>query len=88
MDQDATSYTGRPWLRPQCVTWGPSSLPPKRAQPPLFGHVYCGQAAGWIKMSLGTKVGVSPGDIVLDADPQKGHSPPNFWPSVVAKWLD
>jgi len=27
-------------------------------------HVYCGQTAGWIKMPLGTEVGLGPGDIV------------------------
>ena len=44
----------------------------------LSAHVYCSQTAGWIKMSLSTEVGLSPGDIVLDGDPdppQKGHSP-------------
>ena len=37
-------------------------------------HVYCGQTAGWIKMPLGTEVGLGPGDIVLDGTqlPQKG----------------
>jgi len=46
---------------------------------------------GWIKMPLGTEVGVSPGDIVLDGDPAPPkieNSTPTFWPmSVVAKWL-
>ena len=28
--------------------------------------VYCGQVAGWIKMPLGTEVGLCAGDIVLD----------------------
>jgi len=55
-------------------------------------HVYCGQMAGWIKMPLGTEVGLGPGDIVLDGNsdppPPKGHSP-NFRPmSVVAKRLN
>jgi len=31
--------------------------------------VYCGQTVGWIKMPLGTEVGLGPGDIVLDGDP-------------------
>jgi len=31
----------------------------KRTQPPISAHVYCGQTAGWIKMSLGTKVGLA-----------------------------
>ena len=42
--------------------------------------VYCGQTAGWIKMPLGTEVGLGPGDIVLDGDPtsltQKGGTAP------------
>jgi len=29
---------------------------------------YCGQTVGWINMSLGTEVGLGPGDIVLDGD--------------------
>ena len=40
--------------------------------------VYCGQTVGWIKMKLGTEVGLGLGHIVLDADPApppKGHSP-------------
>ena len=41
--------------------------------------VYCGQTVGWIKMKLGTKVGLSPGHIVLDGDPapppQRGTFP-------------
>jgi len=37
--------------------------------------VHRGQTAGWIKMKLCTKVGLGPGLIVLDGDPdlQKGH---------------
>jgi len=31
--------------------------------------VYGGETAEWIKMPLGTDVGLSPGDIVLDRDP-------------------
>jgi len=38
--------------------------------PKLSAHVYCGQTAGWIKIILGTEVGLSPGDlVVLDGDP-------------------
>jgi len=33
------------------------------------GVAYCGQRVGWVKMPLGTKVGLSPGDILLDGDP-------------------
>ena len=31
--------------------------------------VYCGQTVGWIKMQLGTEVGLGPVHIVLDGDP-------------------
>jgi len=44
--------------------------------------VYCGQTVGWIKMSLGTEVGLGPGDIVLDGDPdsptERGTAVPHF----------
>ena len=43
---------------------------PKKGQSPQFSaYVYCGQTAGWMKLVLGTEVGLSPGDFVLDADP-------------------
>ena len=51
--------------------------------------VYCGQTVGYIRMPLGMKVCLSPGDIVLDGDaapPRKGHSPSIFRPtSIMAK---
>ena len=37
MDQDNTWYGGRPRPRPYCARWGPSPLPKKGAQPPIFG---------------------------------------------------
>jgi len=44
--------------------------------------VYCGQTVGWIKMPLGTEVGLGLGDIVLNGDPApsplKGHNSPHF----------
>jgi len=44
MDQDATWYECRPWPRPHCVTWRPSSLlPSRKGTAPNFRHVYCGQ---------------------------------------------
>ena len=97
MHQDATWYGCRPQPRGLCVRWKPSSPPQKGGgdPPPKFSaHVYCGQMPGWIKMPLGTKVGLSPGDSVLNEDPvpspQIGWSPlSNFRPtSIVAKWLD
>ena len=41
----------------------------KRHSSPCFSaHVYCGQTAGWIRIPLGTEVGLGPGDIVIDED--------------------
>jgi len=37
MDQDGTWYGGRPQPRRLCVRWGPSLLPKKGAEPPIFG---------------------------------------------------
>ena len=56
--------------------------------PQFSAHVYCSQTAGWIKMPLGTKVGLSPCDSVLDGDPapspQRGWSPsPIFGPFLL-----
>jgi len=75
------------------VRRGPSHPPQKGGRAPQFSiHVYCGQTAAWIKMPLGTEVGLGPDNIVLDVDPatllQKG-APPNFrLMSIVAKRLD
>jgi len=50
--------------------------------------VYCGQTAGWIKMPLGTEVGLGSGHVVLDGDPaspppeKRGHSSPQFSTNV------
>jgi len=42
-------------------------LSKKEAEPPIFGPcLYCGQTAGWIKMTLGMEVGLGPVHIVLD----------------------
>jgi len=73
------------WLglrsRPHCARWQPQLRSPKRGQSPQFSvHFCCGQTAGWIKVPLGTEVGLGPDDIALDGDPappppKKGHSP-------------
>ena len=90
MDQDASWYGRRPQPRPHRVRWGPST-PQKGHSPQIFGRVYCGQMVAWIEMPLGMKIGVGPGNIVLDGDPtppEMRHSPPNFrLMSVVAKRL-
>jgi len=69
MHQDATWCRGRPRPRPHCVRWGPSSPRKGHSTPHFSAHVYCGQAAGWIRMPLGMNVGLGPGHIVLDEDP-------------------
>jgi len=50
---------------------------PKGAQPPpqILTHVCCDQAAGWIKMPLGTEVSLGPGEIVLDVEGEAGSRP-------------
>jgi len=62
---------------------GTQLLHPKRGgASPFSAHICCGQMAGWIKMSLGREVGLSPSDIVLDGDPTppppKGCRAPQF----------
>jgi len=58
-----------------------SPYPKGGGAPQFSAYVYCGQTAGWIKMPLSTKVGLSPGDSVLDGDPAplptKGVEPPS-----------
>jgi len=86
---------GRPWSSPHCARWGHSSPPQKggRAGPQFSVHLYCGQTAAWIKMPLGTEVGLGLRDTVFDVDPatprkKETPTPPNFWPmSIVAKSL-
>jgi len=54
-------------------------------------HVYCGQTAGWIKMTHGMEEGLGPGHIVLDGDPtplRRKWGTPNFRHMYVAKRLD
>jgi len=54
--------------------------------------VYCGQTAGWMKMPLGTEVGLGTGDIVLERDPaplpRKGGraQQPPFSAHVLWRW--
>jgi len=85
MDQDATWYRRRPRSRHIALDGDPA--PPKKgnstAAPHFSVHVYCGQTAGWIKMPLGTEVGLGPTNIVrwgpIHYSPlRKGHSSPQF----------
>jgi len=67
--------------------WGPSHSPKKGRSPPILAHVYCGQTAAWIKMPLGTEVGLGPDDIVLDGNtaPLPIFGPCLLWPNG---WMD
>ena len=77
MDQDAT------WKRTSAqamdIVLDVDPAPPKGVQSPQFSaHDCCGQTDEWIKMPIGTEVGLGPGHIVLDGDPplRKGAQPP------------
>ena len=83
MDQDVTWFEGRPRPRRVCVRWGPRSPPQKGGGAPKFSaQVHCGQTAGWMKLIHGMEVGLSPGDFVLDGDPdplpKRGGRAPKF----------
>jgi len=85
IDQDVTWYGTRPRPRRLCVRWGPRfPLPVKGAEPPNFRPMFIVakrlDGTRWSKMSLGRKMGLGPGDFVLDGDPaspspQRGWSP-------------
>jgi len=64
MDQDATWYGGRPQPWPHCVRWGPAPPSKKGHSPQFSACICCGQTAGYIKMTLGTEVGLGTRDIV------------------------
>jgi len=73
-----------------------TQLPQKKVTAPsteFLAHVYCGQTAGWIKMTLRTEVNLVPDDVVLDVvaapPPPKRDTTPSFrLMSIVAKLLD
>ena len=93
MNQDATCFGGRLRPRPHYARWGPSSLQKRGHNPQFSIHVCCGQTAGWIKMPLGTMVGLGQGNIVwcrpISTLP-KGHSPPIVDPCLLWSncWMD
>ena len=74
MDQDVTWY--EVGLGPgDIVLDGDPAHQKGVQQPPLFGHVYCGQTAGWKEASA------QPHCVGSGLSPRKGHR-------LVAKWLD
>jgi len=77
----------------------PAPPPLKEGTAPQFSaHVCCGQTAGWIKMPLGTMVGLGPGNIVRCRPsftpkghrPQGAQPPSNFGPCLLWPngWMD
>jgi len=73
-------------LSPSNIVLDGDPAPPSQ----FSAHVYCGQTAGWIKMSLGMEVSLGLGHIVLHGDPAtptpKRNTTPNFQlMSIVAK---
>jgi len=66
-----------------------TQLSPQKGHSPYFrptSVLAIGQTAAWIKMPLGTEVGLGPGDFVLDGDQSlhgKGHSTPTFQPTSI-----
>jgi len=94
MDQDETWRVGRPGVQVGLVPGhivldGDPAPPPKSGwSPPIFGIVYCGQMAGWIKMPLGREVGPSQSNLVLGGDPApspKGSRTPSFPPMSIGQ---
>jgi len=61
------------------VKWGHSPATKRGRRPHSHGapqfstHVYCGQKTAWIKMPLGTEVGLGSNDIALGGDPAPPH---------------
>ena len=57
--------------------------------PHFSAHVYYGKTARWIRIPLGTEVGLVPSDIVLDGGPvcppfKEEQQAPTFWPTAPA----
>ena len=70
-----------------------TQLPSKKGYIPQFSaHVCYGQTAGWIKMPLGTEVGLRPGDSVTwgpSSPPNRGTAaPPTFRPIYCGQTAD
>jgi len=84
MDQDITGYGGRPWSRPHCVSWGPSSPSKKGYSPPIFGP-YLLWPNGWMDEDATSYEGRHPPRPHCvrwgtSSPAKRGHipSPPNF----------
>ena len=79
---------GRPFVKRFAYAIGPLSVFPVCLSVCLpVTLVYCGQTVEWTRMSLGTEIGLDPGDIVLDGDParptKEAQQPPLFGPCLL-----
>jgi len=75
-DAQPPQYKYKYKYRPICnAPISPSKKTESEAE--FLAHVYCDQTAGWIKMTLGTEVGLGPCHVALDGDPAppQGHRP-------------
>ena len=74
-----------------CKTVRPYAIGPLSVLPVCnVGVGYCGQTVGWMKMKLGTRVGLGLGHIVLDRDPapsRKGAQQPPYFRNLRAQAL-
>jgi len=79
-----------------CENGSPYAIEPLSVCPVCLSVtlVYCGQTVGWIRMPLGTEVGLGPGHIVLDKEPAppppKGAHTSIFGPCLLWPngWMD
>ena len=62
IDKDETWHGGS--FGPGHIVLDGDTAPPNGHSPLFSAHVCCNQTAGWIKMPLGTEVGLGPGDRV------------------------
>jgi len=58
MDQNVTWYREVGLDPSNVVLDGDPALLPQKGTPQFSAHVYCSQTAGWIRMPLGTEVGL------------------------------
>jgi len=72
MDQDETWHGDMPRPGHIVLDGDPAPLHIRGTASQFLAYVCYGQTASWIKIPLGTELGLGPGDIVLDGDP----SPP------------
>jgi len=67
MDQDETWHAGI-GVGPGYIALDGDPAPfPKGHSPQFSAHICCGQMAGWIKMPLGTEVGIDPDNFMLES---------------------